>query len=395
MSDPTSNARQPLEETPADDDLVGRAHDSLAEAEAARREAVAEPGDIAAEPVASQPASARDDIAAEPVAPEPVTTRDDLTTSDDVAAEPVASAPAVSERVDRVEPQSEDRVAERVEPRSEDRVAEPPVPTSNNGDRPDNADTDDRSGTSDAAAPAAASVYADESDDDRFDRYERYAEPDQPAASDRYDTVTAAPVAAPAATSSEPVAPQPIFVQAPEAPRPRGNRGAAGAIGLLAALAFAVLYLAVSLAFATLAGLVDGADLVADLLATLGSWGFWVPVVVFFFAFWLLGAIINRGRWGAWVIFGLLVGLASWGGYILGELVGAPFWTLTASEGAQLVQDELLAPLGIAAFVIGRELTIWFGAWVAARGRRVTELNVEARREYERTLEAGPQLARL
>ena len=49
-------------------------------------------------------------------------------------------------------------------------------------------------------------------------------------------------------------------------------------------------------------------------------------------------------------------------------------------------------PLAIAAFVIGRELTIWFGAWVAARGRRVTELNREAQREYERTLEAGPQL---
>jgi hypothetical protein len=44
--------------------------------------------------------------------------------------------------------------------------------------------------------------------------------------------------------------------------------------------------------------------------------------------------------------------------------------------------------------VIGRELTIWFGAWVAARGKRVTELNIEAQREYERTLEAGPQLVR-
>ena len=67
---------------------------------------------------------------------------------------------------------------------------------------------------------------------------------------------------------------------------------------------------------------------------------------------------------------------------------------LTASEGAQLIEDQLYAPLAIAAFVIGRELTIWFGAWAAARGKRVTELNVEAQREYERTLEAGPQLVR-
>ena len=106
-------------------------------------------------------------------------------------------------------------------------------------------------------------------------------------------------------------------------------------------------------------------------LRALGTWSLWVPVVVFFVAFWLLGAIINRGRWGAWVIFGLLVGFAAYGGHILGELFQAPFWMLTASEGAELVEEQLLAPLAIAAFIIGRELTIWFGAWVAARGTRV------------------------
>ena len=57
-----------------------------------------------------------------------------------------------------------------------------------------------------------------------------------------------------------------------------------------------------------------------------------------------------------------------------------------------ILQGEVLAPLSIVAFILGRELTIWFGAWVAARGKRVTELNNEAQREYERTLEAGPRL---
>jgi hypothetical protein len=79
-------------------------------------------------------------------------------------------------------------------------------------------------------------------------------------------------------------------------------------------------------------------------------------------------------------------------GHLLGQLFQAPFWTLTARQGADLVQGQLLAPLAIVAFVLGRELTIWFGAWVAARGKRVTELNDEAQREYERTLEAGPRL---
>jgi hypothetical protein len=113
---------------------------------------------------------------------------------------------------------------------------------------------------------------------------------------------------------------------------------------------------------------------------------------VFFIAFWLLGAVINRGRWGYWVVFGIVVGVAAYGGHILGALFQAPFWNLTAGQGADLIETELLAPLAIAAFVIGRELTIWFGAWAAARAKRVTELNIEAQREYERTLEAGPQL---
>ncbi|MET0813314.1 MAG: ABC transporter [Microbacterium sp.] len=211
----------------------------------------------------------------------------------------------------------------------------------------------------------------------------------------------------PVVTPSEPVvetpvvaaapvipAPSPIFVQAPEAPRPRGNRAAAGAIGLLAAVCFAVLYLATALGFGAIQGVVTGENVGSAALTALGTWGLWVPTVVFFIAFWLLGAIINRGRWGVWVVTGLIVGVAAYAGHILGQLFEAPFWTLTASEGETLVEGQLLAPLAIAAFVFGRELTIWFGAWAAARGKRVTEINVEAQREYERTLEAGPQLVR-
>lgn len=212
------------------------------------------------------------------------------------------------------------------------------------------------------------------------------------APTDAYEAAAVAPVV----TASEPSAgafgPQPIFVQAPEAPRPRGNRAAAGAIGLLAALSFGVLYLAVWVGLGLIDGSVTVSSIGTALLAALSTWALWVPIVVFFVAFWLLGAIINRGRWAAWVIFGLIVGVAAYGGHLLGQLFQAPFWTLTAAEGAKLVEGQLLAPLAIAAFIIGRELTIWFGSWVAARGKRMTELNVEARREYERTLEAGPQL---
>jgi hypothetical protein len=188
--------------------------------------------------------------------------------------------------------------------------------------------------------------------------------------------------------------PQPIFVQAPEPPRDRGNRGTAGAIGLLATLVFAVLYLGTALGLRAIAGDVTGENIGEAAIAPLATWGYWTPVVVFFLGFWLLGAIINRGRWGLWVVFGIIVGLIAYAGHILGQLFEAPFWKLTASQGLDLVGEQLLAPLAIAAFVFARELTIWFGAWVARSGARKTELNAEAQREYERTLEAGPTLAR-
>ncbi len=209
-----------------------------------------------------------------------------------------------------------------------------------------------------------------------------------PVADEAQTTVVPSEPLAPAA----PLAQQPIFVQAPEPPRDRGNRGTAGLIGLLATIVFAVLYLGTSLGLGALAGTVTAANIAEAALAPLSTWGFWIPVVAFFLGFWLLGALINRGRWGLWVIFGILVGLISYGGYLLGLLFEAPFWVLTAAQGSTLLGENLLAPLAIASFVFGRELTIWFGAWIARIGAHKIELNAEAQREYERTLEAGPTL---
>lgn len=319
MSDPKSSYGEPVEEPTPEGDVVGRAHEGLAEAEAARRDA-----------------------------------------ADEAAAD--ASSPAETPVVDRAEP-----------------TASAPA-------EPDPWQSPEAAALQYDAAPAPADTAV-------------YEAPAVAAYEPAAETVVAAPIVTPSEPVSEPavvapVAPQPIFVQAPEAPRPRGNRAAAGAIGLVAALAFAVLYLAVWLVIAAASGELSTENVATVALAAAGSWSLWIPVIVFFIAFWLLGAIVNRGRWGAWVIFGLLVGFASWGGYLLGVLFQEQFWNITASQGAELMSQHVLAPMAIAAFIIGRELTIWFGAWAASRGKRVTELNIEAQREYERTLEAGPQLVR-
>jgi hypothetical protein len=323
MSDSKSSYGDPVEEPkPVDDDVVVNVNESLADAEAAGRDAVAEPApaDERAAEAPAEPAPV-----AETSAPE--RTDDEIT---DAAAYMAAYRAASSE--DEVHHAPESAVAAK------------------------------------AYETPAADTHA--------------VAPSEPIA-------TSEPAA-----SAQPVAPQPIFVQAPEAPRARGNRAAAGAIGLLAAVSFAVLYLAAWLGIGLLTGDIATDGIIDAITTALMSWVFWVPTVLFFIGFWLLGAIINRGRWAHWVIFGIFVGALSWFGYILGLMFQEPFWMLTPTEGVELIRDNMFAPLAVVAFLLGRELTIWFGAWASARGKRVTELNTEAMREYERTLEAGPQLYR-
>ncbi|ALJ18984.1 hypothetical protein [Microbacterium sp. No. 7] len=362
MSDP--NYGEPVTQSESNseidpDEAVARANEALADAETAAGDASAfrPPAEnVPAPSDAAGPAGepARDAAPAADGETTPATASDGLSEADAALyeqalaeaaaadeAEPAYAAPVYAEAP--AEPLAETVVAPAVEPATEV-----------------------------YAAPAVTEAYA-------TDAYTA------PAATEVYPTAEPA-VALPAA------APQPIFVQAPEPPLPRGNRGAAALIGLLAAVAFGILYLAAALGL----GLLDGTTTVATLgdaaLSAVTSWWFWVPVAVFFISFWLLGAIINRGRWGYWVHFSLLVGIAAYGGHLLGQLFQAPFWSITASQGAELVSGQLVAPLAIAAGVFGREVTIWFGAWAARRGKHISELNYEAQREYERTLEAGPRI---
>lgn len=333
MSDPkaTPEGEPVVEPVQGDGDVVERVNEALAEAEAAGRDATESPADATESPVDAPVSS--------------------------------ADAPADSARDEAPETASEP-VAEAA--RADD------VPWY---DRP----LDETPGAAAEAAEAAPVVVAPVPETSA-------AAPEAP--------IDPAPVdSAPVRDTFVAGAAQPIFVQAPEPPRKRGNRGAAGLIGLLAAIAFAVLSFAIIYGYGFLSGQVTSASASEDALDVIRSWVFWLPVVAFFIGFWLLGAVLNRARWPHWVIWGLLVGVAAYGGYLLGALFQAPFWELTPSEGMSLLDKQLFSPYAIMSFVLGRELTIWFGAWVAARGKRVTALNDEAQREYERTLEAGPQLA--
>ncbi|MBG6238969.1 hypothetical protein IWX78_001948 [Mycetocola sp. CAN_C7] len=187
-----------------------------------------------------------------------------------------------------------------------------------------------------------------------------------------YDRVEPAPVR------------QPVYVQAPSEPKAKGNRGFGILVSLLATVVFAAIY-AVVLALLLVAN--NGSvDVVNDVVVKAP---FWIPVIFFFVGMVLVVAVVNRGGWWAYVLGGFVVAAIVYGSYLGGVLIEQAS-RITPSEVAGVVQNALFSPAAVVAFVIGREVPIWFGAWIAARGRKVKERNVEARNEYERILDQGP-----
>jgi len=177
-----------------------------------------------------------------------------------------------------------------------------------------------------------------------------------------------------------------LYMQTPMPPDLRGNRGAGVAISLLATIAFAIV-LAAALAVWRAPFYPPSAFLDDGLVPWILSWGFLAACVGYFVMQTLLVLLAGRAGWWAYAIGGLLVAAVVWGAAMVGYAYQAHL------DGSQLT----LTPIGlmeefglafpvIAAAIAAREVTIWFGAWIGARGRRVTRANAEAIAEYESAL---------
>jgi hypothetical protein len=195
-----------------------------------------------------------------------------------------------------------------------------------------------------------------------------------------------APAAAPVNTAVQ----SPVFIQAPTAPKYKGNRGAGILIALLGTAVFAALYALIALA---LSGIGSGsfADTTAKFTDFIVLPIFYVPAIFFFLSFALLIAIVNRGGWWAYVLFGFLVAVVVYFSYIGAALLSVQAWNFTPDEALRFVSQQWLNPGAIAAAVVAREVPIWTGAWIARRGRSVTARNAAAKAEYDRQLADGPQ----
>ncbi|MBN9140681.1 MAG: hypothetical protein J0H23_07630 [Micrococcales bacterium] len=192
------------------------------------------------------------------------------------------------------------------------------------------------------------------------------------------EPVTAEPVA--------PVAPEPprevVYVQAPTPPKLRHNRGFGVLISLLGAVAFALLYIGV---VAILVAVV-GASVDASLAQFVMSMSFWVPVAVYAVMACVFALIVNRAAWWAHVLGSLFVAALTYGisGGIILLALGAI--GMTPDEGVQKAAEVFGSPLLIAALVIARETSLWFGLAIAARGRRVKERNANDRAAFEQSV---------
>ena len=246
-------------------------------------------------------------------------------------------------------------------------------------------------------AVARANAGAATSDDDGVDEVDATPAP-VPAGSVRRETyVPASTAVAGGAAGAATLAPEPpyvaptpgpqtIYVQAPIPPKAKGNRGFGILVALIGTVLFALLYAAIG--YLLLLSEPDPSGVFAQFLVRAV---FWVPVVAFFVGFMLLAVIINRGPWWAYAVFGLLVAALVYFSYIGGALVTVQAWTLSFDDASTFVSQRWLDPFAIVAAVVAREIPIWLGGWIAARGRTVTERNRLALDNYEHELAAGPQ----
>lgn len=171
-----------------------------------------------------------------------------------------------------------------------------------------------------------------------------------------------------------------VYVPAPVPPTPRGNRGFGVGMALLGTLLYAVLFFGVI--WVLRLAVLGSADLDFLLAADV-----YIPVVVFAVAFVLLALVVNRARWAAWVFGSLFVGAAVYFGTIGVDMAinamlrvpGAPVFTDFLADGSFAI-----------AALLGREVVVWWGAIVSARGAKVKARNADARAAFEAELAAGP-----
>lgn len=180
-----------------------------------------------------------------------------------------------------------------------------------------------------------------------------------------------------------------FYMQTPLPPDLKGNRGAGILISILAAIGFAALLAGVMLAEF---GITINPSRAIDLFFGANLyWVFFAAVGTFLVSLIVVVAIVGRAGWWAYVLGGFIVAVLVWLATTLtlsavADGIQKTIGGLPGQSGSSF--GELLRVYGlslpaIAAGVIAREVTVWFGAWIGARGRKMKARNAAALADYE------------
>lgn len=186
-----------------------------------------------------------------------------------------------------------------------------------------------------------------------------------------------------------------LYLQSPVPPELKGNRAAGVLIALLATIGFAAVYAGV-LALWLAPTYPPSTFLAEGLLPWLTSWPVIAAAAAFFVGLVLLVLVVGRAGWWAYVLGGFLVAAFVWAATAAGlayfgspsetpqEMIGGALGGLANWQG--IVDRFGMTVPALGAALVAREATVWFGAWIGSRGRRVKRRNAEALAEYETAL---------
>ena len=195
---------------------------------------------------------------------------------------------------------------------------------------------------------------------------------DEPGVSTGSTTATGSTTETP---SSEFAGREVVYVQAPVPPRLRGNRTIGSLLAVVGAAVFAALYGGLGWILIAVGLAAKGATFQQFILSP----EFLIPVPIFLVAFVILVLLVNRAGWAAHVFGSLLVGLAVYFGTAgIAALLFTVSGSTVPSFGFLLSQ-----PFIIVAALVAREVSIWVGLAISARGRRVKERNLQLVDEWE------------
>ena len=181
--------------------------------------------------------------------------------------------------------------------------------------------------------------------------------------------------------------PERIFVPpAPVEPKRKGNRGIGSLIAVVSVVIFGILYALVATIIIAVAA--PGQNLLTTLTRFLTDPVFYVPGILFVVGFVVVVLLVNRAAWWAFVLGSLIVGAIVYFGTIGVQLLTENVFAMTPSAAAAAFAAYAVNPFVIAAALVARETSMWIGAAISSRGRRMKARNLTAREEFDKATAA-------